>query len=204
MKYIKDKSLILGKKETQIKENLDAIFDYIYYQIPLNHDKMVNLYKDVNVPISFDDTPDYDYYRDKLKFVPCDETDDKYIYKFKDEVDLESFDINPIIISEIHGFLMKYSPKKLKIGNYTDLKVSNYHGVNKDARGIRYLDWRLYFWEEYNISNDNGITFHDLIIAAYKVKSHKFENNYEMYCSIKNIHNSDNKLCIDLKFDHGS
>lgn len=200
MKFIKNNILILGDGKTLLK-NLDKLFMFIYHNVFLDHENMKKLYDKVIVPVNFDDLDDDDdnYYRYRLKFISCKNKDDKYIYVFEEEDNDDD-----IFISELHNFLSSNTPKKLKIDKFTSIVLSNHKGINTDARGVRYLDWRLHFWEEFSRTKNNGITLHDFIIAAYKVKSHKFENNYECYCGIKFFDTINNTLFIDLNFDHGS
>ena len=214
MKFISNDKLVLGKSDEDTKQNLDYLFRYIYYQFILDHDKMKPLYKDVKVPVTYDDEDDYDYdcfcedydhakYRDNLRFLSNSKLDDKYIYRFDRGLRDRAYD-NSEFINQLHKYLSENSPKKLKLRKITSLSLSNKDGVNDDARGVRFLDWKLHFWSTYDIAKENCISFHDLIIAAYKVKSHKFENNYEMYYAIDNLKFGDEFLSLGLKFDHGS
>ena len=203
MEYIKNNVLDI---ENLSKEDLKELIRYIYLQFPLDHDKMKELYDDVKVPISFDDTEkDDDDYRSKLTFISNDNPDYAYIYQFDPDLS-QSYFGDCYFIKKLHKYLIKKSPRKLKLGNLDQLSVHNVHprGINDDARGVRYMDWRLYFWRKYGIEKINGITLHDLIIAVYKVRSHKFENNYELYTGIENFSFDDDTLYLSLNFDHGS
>jgi hypothetical protein len=93
---------------------------------------------------------------------------------------------------------------KLYTDNVKFVALSNHRGDNDDARGIRYLDWKLYYWKEFDVYNESGITLHDLIIAAYKIKSHKFDAWFELFCNINSLRIDDDSLHIGTKFDHGS
>ena len=205
--YIKNKVLNFGKSDDEMKENMSEILFYIYNYFSLNYEKMKELYKDVEVPISFDDDDSdiHDYYRSKLRFICCYDKDDTYIYEFdnNNDVDIDSYE-NQSLINEIHNFLLNNSPKKLHIGDFKKITIVNERGINDDARGIRYLDWKLYFWNEFSIHKESGITLHDLIIAAYKTKSHKFEYGYEMYGGVVDLRVKDDCLRITTTFDHGS
>lgn len=89
--------------------------------------------------------------------------------------------------------------------NVEEINLYNKSGVNRDARGVRDVDWKLHFWNKYTCYN--SITFHDLIVAAYKIRSHKFENNYELFCDVKTyVFSSNGKYTINIfaEFDHGS
>lgn len=149
---------------------------------------------------------DYEYrnhYRDNLKFISYYEKDHKYIYEYDNEVDLNFYD-NKQLIKEMHEYLSYNSPKNLLLGNFKSLNLSNCRGINKDVRGVRYLDSKLYFWENFRKKRETGITLHGLNIAAFSFKNHKFKNNYEMYCGVNDFTISDDDLIIDVRFDHGS
>lgn len=85
------------------------------------------------------------------------------------------------------------------IGYDHDLFVTNPSGYNVDGRGCDYI------YLEHHLPWVNlqhlkpGFTLPDLITAFLNLKSHKFENNYELYtgCSL-----TDHQLA--LEFDHGS
>lgn len=203
-KYIKKNKLHLGKTNDEIKENLVDLLKYVYYQCPLDHDAMKKMYEHIDVPISFDDLDlRYGDYRWKLEFVDNDEPDDEYVYQVKDDLDLDWFD-NKSMITEIHNFVKNSSTKKLKLEQFKTGRLANYRGINKDARGVRYMDWRLHRWEQIELSGKFGISFDDIIIAAHKIKSHKFENWYELFTGIKELDIDGEHICISVKMDHGS
>lgn len=207
MPYIKKNILSFGSKENEIKRNVDALMYQIYNNIPLDHASMLELYIGREVPCSFDDEDSdehNDYYRHGLKFCPHPEPDDKYIYT------VDSFDIDGDLhektqkfLEEINEYLGSKSAKKLILKGITDLTVTNDRNVNKDARGIRFLDWRLHFWKKFSVQREE-IRLHDLIIAAHKVESHKFDTNYEMYVGVLDVSVIDSSLKIKVDFDHGS
>ncbi|BCS83705.1 hypothetical protein QLL95_gp0418 [Cotonvirus japonicus] len=202
MKYIKNNHLDLGTKESIISKNLISVIGYIYDNFSLNYKKMEKLYENVEM--------------DDDQNGPNPMTDDKYIYKFKYNYDFMNGNedtYNKKLLKELNEYLTNESPKKLKLEGIVKLTLMNDCGVNEDDRGTQPLDSKLHFWPEYVIYNDKNITFHDLIIASYKIKSHKFENWYEMYCSRLNefyvLKNSDGKkinkeILAVVAFDHGS
>ena len=203
--FIRYDMLDIGKTENEIEHNLEQIIKYIYEYFPLDHDKMIKLYEDVKVPVSFDDEDDDDNdYRYDLTFVSYPKPDDKYIYKFNDQLNFYGDVDDELYITEIHKYLAKYSPKRLRIKGIKSLYLSNHRGVNSDARGVKMLDWKLHYWEEYGVGNDNDITFDQLIIALYKIRSHKFERWYETFCRINSTSLDGTSLTLDLKFIHGS
>ena len=199
--YVDHDILTLGDTEYNQKKNLYEMFKYIYYQFVLDHDKMKELYEDVLVPINFDhdEVHDLDLYSD-LSFFPCQKKDHKYIYGYVDEPLWQYYDNNNRFIKELDKYFNdEDKPKKLKLG-FRSLVIINNCGVNKRVTGVKYLDWRLHYWPEYRIDRVGGITFDDLIIAAYKVRSHKFENHYEWFCSVKDVSTDDGTLRIELQF----
>lgn len=62
-------------------------------------------------------------------------------------------------------------------------------GIADHRGGVGELDWKLSFWPEYVVDGENGsnVTFHDLIIAAYKIRSHKFDECSEKFCEIDDL-----------------
>ena len=71
------------------------------------------------------------------------------------------------------------------------------------------MDWKLHFWDQYIINNNNkSLRIHDLIIAAYKIKSHKFGNWFEDYEGIleldiyKNALLGKKELVVVIEFYH--
>ena len=197
MNYITGNSLDLGKKESDIRYNLYSILYYVYNQIPLDYDKMKKLYENIEVDCDYD-YYDYekedDYYNcNGPKFVSNEMEDDEYVYKFNSKLNGHRFPepyagekYNNKLIREIHEFLKEKSPKKLTLKNIHKIKFINDTGVNKDSRGIRDLEWKLHFWPEYTVQSDHSLKLHDLIVAAYKIKSHKFERWFEMFSGLDN------------------
>lgn len=181
MKYIKNDKLYLGSKEATIKENLTDILQYIYDACPLNYNKMKKLYEHIEV----DNNYDCDFLG--LKFENNLTEDDKYVYELIDEMNIENYD-NVELIEELHNYLIQQrSARKLRINNVSKIKLINETGMNDYIFGIEELDWKLHYWAEYMVSNENNVRLHDLIIAAWKIKSHKFDLFYESCNGIKEL-----------------
>ena len=139
--HIKKNKIILKGTNEEIKDQLNNMIQYIHSRFFLNHDKMMEKYSHINVPVSFDDDngdyyPNDTNYRDELKFVSCDIKDKKYIYDFWDKKIFD--DVNKC--SELHTYLCKHSPKKLYIGNIKTIKINRINKIPeccKDCRGRR-------------------------------------------------------------------
>jgi hypothetical protein len=81
------------------------------------------------------------------------------------------------------------------------LILRNDNGVNDDHRGSDHTQIRLDFNE---IWVCRGNKMADLAEAYFRVKSHKFENCYELLCGINSIKEINQGYIITLGFDHGS
>uniref|UniRef100_A0A6G6ADS4 Uncharacterized protein n=1 Tax=Borely moumouvirus TaxID=2712067 RepID=A0A6G6ADS4_9VIRU len=176
---------------------------------------MKELYNDVQVDYCFDYIRD-NYIYGEPKFISNEMEDNEYIYKFKNELDEVCFseeDNNIELVRELHQYLVKEIPNNLILKNIHTIKLINDSGINEEKGGVRDLDWKLHFWPEYIISSEDDLKLHDLIIAAHKIKSHKFETWFEMFskinsndsiiwCFSKNK-NKCKEITTALKFDHG-
>ncbi len=93
------------------------------------------------------------------------------------------------------------SPAQIKFILDKDIVISNISGCNKDHRGSDHTILKLPFVKEVNLGKE--FTFYDLLTANSNLKSHKFDNNYEMFCKASCI-TLDNLIKIQLDFNHGS
>lgn len=97
-----------------------------------------------------------------------------------------------------------------KITFIKDIQIYNPRGVNPDHRGSNHCQLKLPF--VYSIIVPKGsYTIFDLASKLFNLKSHKFENHYELYCecfyernhplyNMNMVYND----CYVLQFDHGS
>lgn len=76
-------------------------------------------------------------------------------------------------------------------------------GIDYNHRGSDHTDIELDFHEKWVLKDNFYKTFVD---GLYRIKSHKFENNYEMFGGIDNVEiDRENKTIeIYFDFDHGS
>lgn len=86
-----------------------------------------------------------------------------------------------------------------------DVHLVNPKGVNWDHRGANHTRLELDFFDELNLKRDKDgcIAYSKLACALYKLKSHKFDNWYEMYIGTETLVKNGN-LYAKVDFDHGS
>lgn len=187
MKCIKKNRLSLGSNEKDIECNLSEVLQYIYDHCPLDYDVTDKLYKYVEVDNDYEfDIDDYFDTSEYLTFENNPMLDNDYAYKL-----LRNYDENSIygrkyenseLIKELNNyFVVGHSPKMLRLDNVVRIKLINNREVFDIIRYIKKLDWKLHFWDEYVLFDQKGITFHDLIIAAYKIKCRKFDSECEAF-----------------------
>ena len=212
--------LYLGNNKDKIKINTEGLVNYLYARRELDRDLMMKKYghKLTDEQRNFDWEESYDDLWD-LKFEPSKYQDDEYFFKKEYLNDLdENLSIHQILdkydtVQESDPNLPKLTDFHLfsGLGNVVSLIVQNYRGIrgiNQDLRGVDPLDFALYYWPFYKIYNKKGVTIEDLLTSLYKVRSHKFENNYELFTGIKRIVvkelDDGIELFISVDFDHGS
>ena len=207
MKYIKNNKLFLGTKLSTIKNNLDDIIRYIYDQYYLNHNKMVKLYDH----IEFDNNNNNNNYANNIIFKNNPVEDKKYVFLFDDLLNIDILGDcdykNKKLIIELHNYLILNKSFDLILNNINKVKLINNSGMNKNYYGSTYLDLKLHYWDQYIINNnDKSIRLHDLIIALYKIRSHKFSDSNEQYNEIseldifKNVRKKE--LVVVINFNH--
>ena len=151
MKYIRNNKLFLGTKLSTIKNNLNDIIHYIYYQFSLNYYEMKKIYKHIELE------------KNELHFENNKIEDNKYIYEFNNYLGHN----NQKLIDELHNYLILNRTKDLKLNNINKIKLINTTGINENIRHATNLDWKLHYWDEFIINNNKkSIRLHDLIIAA--------------------------------------
>ena len=102
--------------------------------------------------------------------------------------------------NDIFRQIFDYSYKVILSG-YESIIFENIRGINEDHRGSTHCKIDIPYHADYTIDLPCDLeTFAD---AIYKVKSHKWDNWYELYSSCT-IDVDDNLLHVYLDFDHGS
>lgn len=86
-----------------------------------------------------------------------------------------------------------------------DLILHNKPGFNYDHKGSDHTKLILDFDPNAIIRCNNGqLSFEDFADACFRIKSHKFDFWYELYCGVDLLIDSNDKLIADIDFDHGS
>ena len=142
-------------------------------------------------------------------------------YHFNNSLDVEEGYLNDCIIEKYHSDQSDITKKdvfkillktlnKLNSGAFFDIDLcdqimfKNIRGVNYDKRGTR-DNILLPYHEKYTI--DCPFTLNDFLTGYHKIKSHKFDYWYELFCNCNfkfDKINDLNTLIIECDFDHGS
>jgi len=125
----------------------------------------------------------------------------KYMLKYNysknniliDDVDYDYF----ILSSQIYLFKLK---NVLLIG-FDKLTIINSCGINADHRGSDHCN--VFLPMHNKIKKKKYVTLYDLAIIYYKLKSHKWDSCYEMFC-YSNVTMCNKDIAVSLIFDHGS
>tara|TARA_R110002111_G_scaffold21318_13_gene49818 strand:+ start:1235 stop:1567 length:333 start_codon:yes stop_codon:yes gene_type:complete len=80
------------------------------------------------------------------------------------------------------------------------VKLVNNAGINHDHRGSDHCLVKIPFYDAIILENP---TTHDFIRALYQIKSHHWENWYELFCT-SNINVENDIYTLEIQFDHGS
>lgn len=216
--YIINNRLILDSfPKSELKIVFEEILKYIYQIYHLHHQDMCILYKKTSSIFNYDSIevePNTKSKYEKFKFKPNSKIDSEYVYYDYIERFDEFFYPNYLnLIKEIHLFLDSNEETDLKFGNIFGINISNKTGPNTSLNGIRSADWKLHYWDTYEIFSKTEISFDDLIVAAYKIKSHKFDTIYEEFSSIDNMDlvanqlaktTTNNIMYMDVNFIHNT
>lgn len=150
-------------------------------------------------------------YRDTV--FPDRKTPIKYNFDFSS--DFNSYDN----VKEYKENKKKYKDllKLFKKNNTTKIMFThnivliNEHGVNSDCRGGNYCQLYLGndFYKEWKFKKNTEYTISDIAEGLFKLKSHKFDNNYELVFGIKEkerggIEIKGDTATVILGIDHGS
>ena len=92
--------------------------------------------------------------------------------------------------------------KVLIVSDYKKFRFINHCGINKDHRGSNHCKIDLPF--EDRITIELPKTLYKFAQVCYRLKSHKFDHNYEMFIGLNSSVSGKHGLTVVTKFDHGS
>jgi hypothetical protein len=116
--------------------------------------------------------------------------------------DIDEVDHNFKLLDEIEN----YSPENIVLtggGSLEKIVIENMSGVNDDHRGSNHCRLEVPYEREVELTLPVKLT--DFIEALFRIKSHKWDFWYELYCdvSIEHEYLSDT-MTLQITFDHGS
>lgn len=120
-----------------------------------------------------------------------------YVFDFNDKfLSEKDYDDEDKELKEF--FLKRILPNKEKITIKENLIFQNKDGINRDHRGSTHCQLELEFIPIITIKKGT-YSFDEISNLLWNLKSHKFENWYELFCDCEY---KNNKFILD--FDHGS
>lgn len=135
------------------------------------------------------------------EILPENESDVKYAIKFMfGRIDINDEEDYSNILTKIKEY-GRHNIKFEGFNRFNRVRITNRRGPNEDHRGSTHC--KIYLQMHDCVFLERDLTFKDLAIAFYKLKSHKFDKWYELYCNLE-LRKIRNILEIALRFDHGS
>lgn len=178
------------KSDLKIHPNIDRCTDYC----------TCNYSKDKEDDQKDEEIDDENH--DNHNYIETKSKIDYYIKKEIDELIVNEFIDNGSCKNHIDAF-----EKILLNDNYEifpkDKKVifENIRGFNYDHRGSDHTFIKLDYFDKYQLPDN---TLKSFLEGLYKIKSHKFDKWYELFCKIKSLTQKGNQIIIQFNFDHGS
>lgn len=136
----------------------------------------------------------------KCKYIPKNNNNVKYIV----DVDFDHVDDSEEEDDDRANLIKKmkeYGKDNIVLRGFDNLYIVCVSGFNIDHRGSTHCAVNLI--QHDSLTYSKRITIMDATIAYYKVKSHKWDEWYELFCDAK-ISRRGKDLTISLEFDHGS
>jgi hypothetical protein len=128
----------------------------------------------------------------------------KYFYIRDINYDCDNDNDNELYqeVKNIMDYLEENDDDNIVFNSNYEIVLINPYGINDDHRGSDHTPIVLPFHQ--NVILGKTFTLDDLINACYKIKSHKFDYWYELYCGVDKVYTKDDNLFISVAFDHGS
>lgn len=152
------------------------------------------------------------YHKDKYNFIDPNTSDVEYNYFgtldlerdeefFIDEDNISTLDENITnMFLHINSLLSNIPLNEIIFSMDKNIKMKNKSGFNHDHRGSDHTLIKLPFKKSCQLNKE--FSMQELLTAITNMKSHKFDENYEMFCSAKA--NIDENINVTLIFSHGS
>lgn len=97
--------------------------------------------------------------------------------------------------------LLHCDPYKTQLNGYERIVLENMNGENMDHRGSDHCKVNLAFYDSYDIVLP--ITLYEFMKACYRIKSHKYDKWYELYCGA-DVSEEGEVIYVSVIYDHGS
>lgn len=168
-------------------------------------------YEIPNIHNEFTKRPDYDPDVQCAKYGRCEISDATLIYPTPDD------SLEYVVEKKVNDFTDSYFEKRNKellnqihisdlnkifLVGYKKIFLTNNMGWNCDHRGSNHC--KIFLKQDCNIEIHGIITMKMFVDACYKLKSHKWDNWYELFCGSKHIRFDDGNIIAVVDFDHGS
>lgn len=209
-KYIVNNTLHFTE---EIQNEVNTLVKFIYANYPLDYDLMVKENNNLINGSEYDHGEDNNRNNRYIDYDCNGKNNVKYHYNIPenlDDCDVCEHKKNSASYNILNELIEYFSDKTKQFGDlkftYNTIDIANIRGINSDSRGVKKLDWHLLYKPVLNIVPENGsnhITLLQFVDSLYDIKSHKFENWYELYCGCDALLNS-NTLIILCDYDHGS
>ena len=196
-----DSTAVIGDLFRYIADTTE--FDHVIYNGSHYYEKS-NQWQNTDVdnrPLH-DEDEDCELYMERIfncgaKIFPNADDVVKYVFKMDPENYEDGSFVNVDFVNKISGI----NPKKILLVGYKKLIIRNPHGINYDHRGSTHCNIYLKMHDE--ITTKKVISLYRLCNYFYKIKSHKWDKWYELYCRVKTS-NVNGVITVDTIFDHGS
>ena len=101
------------------------------------------------------------------------------------------------------NLLNETTPENILFVSHFDINILNNDGANDNHCGSDHTLIELPFYSGVNLGK--MFTFNDILNAAYKIKSHKFNHQYEHFCGVDELtyNTASKELTLVASFDHG-
>ena len=111
--------------------------------------------------------------------------------------------------SKIRKLILNFWNTEKEFTTSKTIMLVNASGLNEDHRGSDHFSFgsdttihELPFTKTRNLGS--SVSLESVVDAVYRIKSHRTDNWYELFCRVDKMIHTKNRIEIELKFDHGS